>query len=235
MVVVNNVIGGALAPALLTRQSSRYDDTVIAALLARVSGKSLATANATAALESCAGFVGRAFASAEITGRPIITNAITPACMELIGRSLIRRGEQVFVIHVADGMLKLLVAETWDIDGSADPDTWVYRVTVGGPSGTLTFPYYPAQAVLHFRYAVDSAQPWRGNAPLTVAALAGRLSAEVVNALADESSGPVGRLLPLPIEDVAGTLDALKMGISDAHGRVATLLSGDWVILARAA
>ena len=228
MVVVNNVIGGTLQPALQTRQSSRYDDTVIAALLARVSGKSLATANATAALESCAGFVGRAFASAEITGRPIITNAISPAVMELVGRSLIRRGEQVFVIHVADGMLKLLPAETWDVDGGADPDTWEYRVTVGGPSGTLTFPYYPAQAVLHFRYAVDSAQPWRGNAPLTVAALAGRLSAEVVNALADESSGPVGRLLPLPIEDVAGTLDALKTGISDAHGRVATLLSGDW-------
>ena len=50
MVVVNNVIGGTLQPALQTRQSSRYDDTVIAALLARVSGKSLATANATSTL-----------------------------------------------------------------------------------------------------------------------------------------------------------------------------------------
>ena len=230
MVVVNNtqVIGGALQPSVQVRQSARYDDTVIAALLARVSGKSLATVNATAALEACAGFVGRAFASAEITGRPIITNAITPACMELIGRSLMRRGEQVFVIHVAGGTLQLLPAETWDIDGGADPESWEYRVTVGGPSGTLTFPYYPAEAVLHFKYAVDSAQPWRGNAPLTVASLAGRLSAETVNQLADELSGPVGRLLPLPIEDKAGTLDALKEGIRDAHGHVATLLSGDW-------
>ena len=228
MVVVNNVIGGALQPSVQVRQSARYDDTVIAALLARVSGKSLATVNATAALESCAGFVGRAFASAEITGRPIITNALTPECMELVGRSLMRRGEQVFVIDVSNGMLKLLPAETWDIDGSADPDSWEYRVTVGGPSGTLTFPYYPAQGVLHFKYAVDSAQPWRGNSPLAVAHLAGRLSAETVNMLADESSGPVGRLLPLPIENKEGTIEELKNGIRDARGRVATVLSGDW-------
>ena len=55
---------------------------------------------------------------------------------------------------------------------------------------SLTIDYAPAASVLHFRYAADAATPWRGNGPVEVAALAGRLSTETVRALAEESSGP---------------------------------------------
>ena len=86
----------------------------------------------------------------------------------------------------------------------------------------------PASSVLHFRYACDSAKPWRGNSPLEVAALAGRLSAETVNQLADESGGPVGRLLGIPKDGDDDTVAALKTDIKNAKGRVALLESGDW-------
>ena len=82
--------------------------------------------------------------------------------------------------------------------------------------------------MLHFRYACDSAKPWRGNSPLAVAALAGRLSAETVNQLADEASGPVGALLGIPKDGDDETVTALKGDIKNAKGRVALLESGDW-------
>ena len=74
----------------------------------------------------------------------------------------------------------------------------------------------------------DSAKPWRGNSPLQVATLAGRLSAETVNQLADESSGPVGSLLGIPKYGDDDTVAALKTDIKNAKGRVALLESGDW-------
>ena len=86
----------------------------------------------------------------------------------------------------------------------------------------------PASSVLHFRYACDAAKPWRGNSPLSIATLAGRLSAETVNSLASEASGPVGSLLGIPKDGEDETVDALKADIANAKGRVALLESGDW-------
>ncbi len=102
-----------------------------------------------------------------------------------------------------------------------------YRVTVGGPSRTLTYSLSPDE-VVHVRYAADPERPWRGNSPLQVAALAGRLSAETVNALADEASGPRGRLLGIPADGDDATVVNLKADIAEARGRVALIESGDW-------
>ena len=213
---------------LETRQDSSYSDTLIAALVSRAQGKTLAIPAATAALESCAGTVGRSFMAAEVNGRPAVTGALTPQCLEMIGRSLIRRGESVFLIETTGGILRFLPAETWDVQGGPLPETWEYRLTLGGPSRTLTYDGIPSTSVLHFRYAVDPSKPWRGNGPLDVASLAGRLSANTVNQLADEAGGPVGRLLGIPKDGEDTTVENLKNDIRDAKGRVALLETGDW-------
>ena len=85
---------------------------------------------------------------------------------------------------------------------------------------------YPAASVLHFMYARDGARPWRGNGPLEIAALAGRLSAETANQLGSESSGPVGRLLGIPKDGDDSTVEQLKNDIRDAAGRTALLETG---------
>ena len=228
IVPTNRMIIQSGGPPLETRQADSYSDTLTSLLLARAQGKSLATISATAALETCAGAVGRAFMGAEVKGRPIIANLLTPSVLEMLGRALIRRGEMVFIISTDTGELKLYPAETWDIDGSPDPDTWQYRVTAGGPSGTLTWPYFPAASVLHFRYAISEASPWRGNGPIETATIAGRLSSETANALANESSGPVGRIMPLPVDGKDETIEELRTDISEARGRVAFIESGDF-------
>ena len=212
---------------LETRDDS-YSDVLIAALLARAQGKSLAIPSATSALEACAGLTGRGFAAAEVTGPDSLTRALTPGCLELVGRSLIRRGEVVFLIDTQAGKLRLIPAETHDVEGGPFPEEWEYRLTLGGPSRTVTYDFVPAASVLHFRYAVDASTPWRGNGPVQVAALAGRLSAETVRALAEESSGPVGRLLGIPVDGADATVEGLKADIKNAAGRVALLETGDW-------
>ena len=179
---------------LETRQEG-YTDALINAIVSRVTGKSLVTPSATAALEACAGTVGRGFMSAEISGPDALSQAFTPSTMELIGRALIRRGELVFLVDTSSGMLRLIPAQTHDVQGGPFPSEWEYRVTLGGPSRTHTYDYVPATSVLHFKYGCDPATPWRGHGPMDIAALSGKLSAETIGQLADEASGPVGRLL----------------------------------------
>ena len=211
---------------LETRAS--YTDTLIAALVSRAQGKTLAIPSATAALEACAGTVGRGFAASEVSGPDSLTQALTPSIMEMIGRSLIRTGEIVFLIDTTSGRLRLIPAETHDVEGGPFPEEWEYRLTLGGPSRTVTYDLVPAQSVLHFKYAADPARPWRGNGPVQVAALAGQLSAETVRALADEASGPVGRLLGIPVDGGDATVQALKTDIANAKGRTAIIEGGDW-------
>ena len=212
---------------LETRNDS-YSDVLIAALVSRAQGKSLAVPSATAALEACAGTVGRGFAASEVTGPDSLTRALTPGVLEMIGRALIRAGEVVFLIDTEAGRLRLVPAETHDVEGGPFSEEWEYRLTLGGPSRTVTYDFVPAASVLHFRYAVDPARPWRGNGPVEVAALAGRLSAETVRALGDENSGPVGRLLGIPVDGADATVEGLKADIKNAAGRVALLETGDW-------
>ena len=87
----------------------------------------------------------------------------------------------------------LTPAASWDVDRRhADPASWMYRLTIGGPSRTTTLDQVPSEGMVHIRLQSDPSQPWRGVSPLSSAAIAGRLSAETAQALADEASGPRG-------------------------------------------
>ena len=67
---------------------------------------------------------------------------------------------------------------------------------MGAPDGTAetTLPY---SGVVHIRYAYAPERAWIGLSPLEIARQAGQLSAEINQALADESSMPRGGILPL--------------------------------------
>ena len=212
----------------LETRSEGYTDTLVAALVSRVTGKSLVTLSATAALEACSGLTGRAFMAAEVTGPESLTQAFDPSTMEMIGRSLIRTGSIVFLLDTSGGQLRLLPAQTHDVTGGPFPSEWEYRLTLGGPSRTVTYESVPSDSVLHFRYACDPSTPWRGHSPMDVAALSGKLSAETIGQLGDEVSGPVGRLLGVPADGEDDTLSGLKQDIALARGRTALLETGDW-------
>ena len=211
-----------------TRQDSSYTDAIVAQIQARASGTTAASESATAALEAVSGLVGRAFASADVEARDGILAALTPDLLAMVGRALVRRGEFVALVDVNESGLRLLPAQTHDVGGGPDPATWSYQVTLGGPGQTLTYNGLPASAVIHVRYAVDPARPWKGIGPIQAASLAGRLSAETAAALADESSGPRGNLLPIPgVDGDDSTVANLKADIRTLGGKAALVEGGD--------
>ena len=213
---------------LETRADSSYTDALVAAITANAGGQSTAFASATGALEACAGMVSRAFMTAEVKSDPIVVDALTPDVLGMIGRALIRKGQIVQYIDTSSSSLKLLPCESHDVAGHPDPSTWRYTCTIGGPDRTYTYNRIPSTGVVHLRYAQDPETAWRGIGPLQSAQLAGRLSAETVASLADESSMPRGGFIGLPVDGNDTTIAAMRGDIRKAKGQILTVESGDW-------
>ena len=105
-----------------TRADSSYTDALITAILGQAQGQSTALPAAVGALEAASGLVSRAFASAVVeTPSMAVSRALTPSCLALIGRALIRRGEVVFYIDTSHGAIDLLPCQSWDVDGLPKP------------------------------------------------------------------------------------------------------------------
>ena len=207
------------APATENYADTSYTDALVAALIRQARGRTAGTAltTETGALESAAGLVGRAFMACEVVGDPMYTAALTPQVMELIGRSLIRRGDSVFYLDTSDG-LTLLPAQTHSIAGGPMPSSWTYDVSLAGPGELKTLRPVRADGVLHFRYGCDVETPWRGNAPLGVARAIGDLVAEATTYLTQESGKPRGAFLATPKDGEDDTIGELKADAKTAQG-----------------
>ena len=227
---LTRLLGRSEGPGRETRESQPFTDAIVNALLEANTGAAAST-TATAAVESAAGLLGRAFAGAKVSPDNAITESLTPSILNLIGRDLVRRGESLWVIGLSEGAVSLHPAGSWDVRG--DPvghgrgeDGWYYRLDLFGPSSNVTR-YLPASAVLHFRYSVDPARPWLGLSPLQWASTTARLQAEAERSLADEASGPVAQLLAVPHDGGDGgdddALAMLKKDIGSARGRALLL------------
>ena len=204
--------------------SGSYTDAVVQAIISRSGGAALAIPASTAAVEMCAGFVHRAFAAAEVgETTDTVKAALTSDCMGLIGRTMLRNGEALFLIRVTSGMIRLLPVESSTVTGDPDPRTWLYELTAGGPSGTKTYKHVSPESVLHFRYAFDPSRPWEGVGPLQAATLAGKLAGNLSGALANEAGTPHGYLLPLSKDGQDASLTDLRADLGKADGGLFTV------------
>ena len=213
-------------------RSANYTDAITSAILAGAQQGSVVSRLATAAVESAAGIVGRSFSTAIVDATPAIQAALRPETLAMIGRSLIRRGEILFVIDTGSGDLSLLPASDWDITGRAHAVSWRYTVNVGTPSTTETYSV-SGGGVCHIRYAVNPQSPWLGIGPLQSASLSGSLSSELEAALLDEIKGPRGQIIAVPdgrdtdSEGNSPTYDKLETVLSKLNGKLALLDGGD--------
>ena len=178
-----------------TRQETFTDAAI--ALLTENANSAKASPGSIAALEIALGLWGRAFASATVTP-PSIAGAVTPSVLEMIGRELIRVGEVVFLIEVADGRLMLQPSKTWDMQGGPDPASWTYAITLAGPSTTTTTRNVSERRIVHPRYAVDPDRPWRGVGPITRAKTTATLAANVETRLSEETGQSAGNVMAVP-------------------------------------
>ena len=198
--------------------NSSYTDALIRTIVNQVGG-TVANPSATGALEMASGTIARAFMAAEIEGPDSIKETLTPGLLSMIGRELIRRGEWIGVIEIKGGRPMVYPVAYVTVNGGYDPDSWTYELTLAGPDRTSTLYSVGAERVIHIRYAQDPERPWRGVGPIQAAALAGRLSAETLEALGDEASGPRGSFLPTPEKDGQDdTLTLMRADVRKAKG-----------------
>ena len=170
-----------------------YTDLVLAGLLAQQGWGSAAAEWATGAVQSAAGLWARCLSVAKSD-----LEAVTPEVLGAIGFDLAVVGEHVSVLQVdGTGRVSLLRASSWNISGGADPATWMYDVSLSGPTGTHTRVVL-AGGVLHVRYLPDCRTPWRGVAPWKRAPSLSKLGAEVEAALIREVSLPTKIIIALP-------------------------------------
>ena len=110
------------------KRENSLTDEIVARILARNAGTSEANSNATAAVEVAAGLISRAFKTALVSGPRNRVKNLTPSCLAMIARALIRSGEIVLALHVKDGEIHLWPAADHDVFGTYDPGS--------GPTGS---------------------------------------------------------------------------------------------------
>ena len=211
-------------PVLEQRQSGgSFSDAVVRLLEAQAAG-SAADASSTAAVEAASGALSRAFASAEVSGSPWLKDIVSPGFMAQVGRDLIRLGQSLHVIATSTmGRLALLPCSSWHWEGDADPESWMCRATVYGPSSSTTR-YLPRDGVIFVPWGSSPGTPYVGTGPLTWAHTTARLQSETQRSLADEAAGPLAQLLAVPQdggddEDENDPLRKLKLDIAAARGK----------------
>ena len=205
-------------------RSASYTDEIVRSLVARAGGTAAADASGTAALEMASGLWGRAMAAAAVSPMTPTTMSITPAVLQLAGRQAIRHGGSLFVIDVDEaGVVHLLPAWSWDVMGGPNPDSWVYVVTVPGPSATHTITV-PSAGVVWLPFAVSPDCPWIGRGPLDAASDTAGLAGNLERRLREEAGGPVGSVIPVPSDGGDGgdddPLAQLKLDLQASRGGV---------------
>ena len=188
----------------LNRPETRagYTDAIVEALVSQATGSTTASVPSLGVVEACAGLWGRSFASATVTPSSMATEALTPAILEAVGRRLLLFGEALFEIVVEDGAVMLVEAASWEIKERAQ---WLYLAHFTTPEGTFTRTL-SADRVLHPRIGSSAKRPWEGESPIPSSTA--KLAALIETKLAQEVSGPVGNVLPLPHKGSAAALQA---------------------------
>ena len=196
----------------LNRPETRagYTDAIVQALLQEATGSTTASVASLGVVEACAGLWGRSFASATVTPFNPVTESLTPAVLEAIGRRLLLYGEAVYEITVEDGAVRLVEAASWEIE---ERGQWLYRAHFATPEGTYTRAL-TADRILHPRIGATSKGPWQGQSPIPSATA--KLAAVLETKLTQEVGGPIGSVLPLPH---TGSVAALQGDIDKLAGR----------------
>ena len=158
--------------------------------------------------------------------------ALTPDVMAMIGRALLTSGNSVWAVKVRGGEIRLDPIADWTITGEPDESTWRYTANRAGPSRQTSQKLTSAR-VIHVRIGTLPAYPWRGRGPLEIAASSSSLAARIEEQLAEEASGPVGGVVPVP--RAANTDDLATRTLKGLKGQLALVDSARRAVGAKVA
>ena len=204
-----------------------YTSQVLGLQYAAATGSgSLADAAASTALERASGLWAGALAVADVEAPTVMRCALGASWRAQMVRDLLRHGEHLAVIGVGNGRLTLTPASNWTVRGDPDPASWLYDVTLSGPSTTTT-KRVPAAGVVHVQWSRRRITPWIGCGPLANCGLSARILGALDRRLGDRAVQPTGGFLPVPRhdvdpddEDAESQNNALGTDIEAASGRL---------------
>ena len=143
-----------------------YGDQVVRGLLALATTGKTGRSGwlASACSEIAAAAWSRALSCARVAPEGIRTAALDARLLAVVGRRLARAGEGVWLVDVRGGRVELVEASYWTITGGPRSSSWLYTLTLTGPTTTETITVDRAR-VFHPRYAWYVNRPWLACSP----------------------------------------------------------------------
>ena len=134
-----------------------YTNQILGQTFAAVRG--VGGIRATAAFRGSLTLIGHAAGVASLSGQH--SDALQ-GHLSAIARSMVSTGQSDWLINVGStGAVELLPCSVSDVRGGPDPQSWLYQMTVQGPSQMATV-QRSGESVLSFRLRTDARSPWRG-------------------------------------------------------------------------
>ncbi len=166
-----------------------YTAQILAAQLAAARG--LDGIKTTAAYRGALTLIGHSTGVATLTGQH--AEVLQPH-LSTIARSMVDTGQSDWLINVGSaGEVVLLPVTASAVVGGPDPRSWVYTLTMPGPSQTVTL-QRSGESLLSFRLRVDSRSPWRGR-PAIDSSGTGELLCQLEGQLKDEARVTPARVI----------------------------------------
>ena len=210
-------------PRILQKRAG-YTEQVLAAKWNSWTGNDY-TIGQVAAVEFGIEVYARAFMAAKVEPRmPLISREYLAS----VARDLIVTGNHLSVIEAENGMLELRRAYSWDIRGNYRPSSWVYNVSIPGPTRSKTAVYRP-DSVIHIRLNPPANRPWEGTGSLANCPLTSNLLARIERALSDEMGGAIANLVYVPAAESTEHRDAIGTALATARGAVVVQQGGKQV------
>ena len=205
-------------------EKRNFTEAYVEALIANAAGTSeIARLNQTAASEVVAGFYSAAFACLAVTPKNSRTECLDSETLALAARQLLLTGNAVFYISMMDGKVNLIPVASWDVTGSENPDSWMYRIDIFGPSSNTTRIVHNS-GIVHLIYQKSPGRPHCGTSPLTTAIQSNSLYAESELQLLHDARSPRGSLLPVPkFDGESDAFDAFRAGLKNAQGSISVV------------
>ena len=198
-------------PEARASESQDYTSLLLNQALAAARGD-YGSIKSNAAYRGSLTLIGHAAGVASLTGQH--SEALQPH-LSTIARSMIDTGESTWLIQVGvDGAVMLLPVTAAAVVGGPDPRSWVYQLTMPGPSETVTL-QRSGESILSFRLRVDQNTPWKGKPAIT--ATTGELLCRLESQMVAESKVTPARVIAVgAVPEQSGDVSEL---ISAGGGR----------------
>ena len=170
------------------RAATDYTSVLLAQSLAAAKG--ITSIKSTAAYRGSLTLIGHSAGVASLTG---LHSDALQGHLSQIAREMVAVGESTWLINVGSGGMSLLPVTAAAVVGGPDPRSWLYTLTMSGPTETTTI-QRPAESVLSFRLRVDSKSQWKGR-PAIDGTGTGQLLCQLEAQMLDESKVTPARVV----------------------------------------